>query len=101
MSDIIASNPVVVPPVPGATYDRWVIPSIVVSWPDVNGPMTLEAWFQSARRNQSEELIVGDNRTNYFVSDLWSLVASDQEVGKAMNTLVSVLTKKAKENGII
>lgn len=101
MSDIIATNPISVPPVPGATYDRWVIPSLVVSWPSVDGPMSLEAWFQSARRDQAGKLVTGDTRTNYFVPDLWALAATDAEVGQAMSGLISVLTKKAKEAGVI
>lgn len=101
MSDIIATNPVVVPPVPGATFDRWVIPSLVVSWPSVDGPMTLEAWFQSARRDAAGKLITGDARTNYFVADLWALAATDPAVAGALNQLIGVLTAKAKAAGVI
>lgn len=101
MADIIATNPVVVPPVPGATFDRWVIPSLVVSWPSVDGPMTLEAWFQAARRDQAGKLITGQQRTNYFVGDVWALAAQDAEVAAALNGLVAALTKKAKAAGVI
>ena len=101
MSDIIATNPVVVPPVPGATYDRWVIPSLVVSWPSVDGPMSLEAWFQSARRDQAGKLITGEQRTNYYVPDVWSLAATDPDVATAMNALIGALTKNAKAAGVI
>lgn len=101
MSDIIATNPVVIPPVPGMTYDRWVIPSLVVSWPLVDGPMTLEAWFQSARRDGAGKLVVGNIRTNYHIPDLWSLAATDPEVAGALNQLMSVLTAKAKSAGVI
>ena len=101
MSDIIATNPVVVPPVPGATFDRWVIPSLVVSWPNVDGPMTLEAWFQSARRDAAGKLVTGDTRTNFFVADLWALAATDPAVASALNELISVLTAKAKAAGVI
>ena len=101
MSDIIATNPVVVAPVPGATYDRWVIPSLVVSWPSVDGPMSLEAWFQSARRDQAGKLVTGNTRTNYHVSDLWAIAASDPAVASALDQLITVLTSKAKAAGVI
>ena len=101
MSDIIATNPVVVPPVPGATFDRWVIPSLVVSWPNVDGPMSLEAWFQSARRDAAGKLVVGDRRTNYHVQDVWELAATDADVANAMNGLITVLTEKARSAGVI
>ena len=101
MSDIIATNPVIVPPVPGATFDRWVIPSLVVSWPRVDGPMSLEAWFQAARRDAAGKLITGEQRTNYYVPDIWTLAASDPEVAAAMNALIGALVKNAKAAGVI
>lgn len=101
MSDIIATNPVIVPPVPGATFDRWVIPSLVVSWPSVDGPMSLEAWFQAARRDQAGKLITGEQRTNYHVADVWALAATDAEVASAMNALIGALVKNAKAAGVI
>lgn len=101
MSDIIATNPISVPPVPGVTYDRWVIPSLVVTWPSVDGPMSLEAWFQSARRDQAGKLVTGDTRTNYHVADLWALAAADADVASALNQLITVLTQKAKAAGVI
>lgn len=98
--DIPASNPVVIPPVPQVTYDLWVIPEFSVEWRRPTDPMQCRAVFQCARRVDGQ-LEFGNIRKGFFVDNLWDMAASDPEVASVLNSLISVLTRKATEAGAI
>lgn len=98
--DIPASNPVVVPPVPEAIFDLWVIPDFMVEWRKPTDPMQCRAVFQCARRVDGQ-LEFGNVRKGFFVDNLWAMAAQDEEVASAINSLIAVLTKKASESGVI
>jgi hypothetical protein len=100
MADIPAVNPVEIPPVPAITYDLWVIPEFSVEWRRPTDPMQCRALFQCARRIDGQ-LEFGPVRKGYFVENLWELAASDAEVASVLNSLISVLTRKATESGAI
>lgn len=98
--DIPASNPVVIPPVPQVTYDLWVIPEFSVEWRRPTDPMQCRAVFQCARRVDGQ-LEFGNIRKGFFVDNLWDMAAEDAEVASVLNSLISVLTRKATEAGAI
>ena len=101
MADITATTPVVQPAVPEVVFDLWRIPEFQVSWPAPALPMTCVAMFQSARRGADGVLIDGPVRNWYTVPNLWEVAAEDADVANAMNALITALTKKAREAGVI
>lgn len=101
MADIPASTPVIQPAVPEQVFDLWRIPEFQVAWPSPVSPMTCVAMFQSARRGEDGVLIDGPVRNWYTIPDLWTVAAEDAEVASAMNALITALTKKAREAGVI
>lgn len=101
MADIPATNPVVQPAVPEVVFDLWRIPEFQVAWPAPTLPMSCVTMFQSAKRGDDGVLIDGPVREWYQIPDLWAVAAEDAEVASAMNALIAVLTKKAREAGVI
>jgi hypothetical protein len=101
MADIPATNPVIQPAVPEVVFDLWRIPDFHVTWPNTPDTMSCVTMFQSARRGEDGELIDGPVREWYQIPDLWAVAAEDSEVAAAMNALIAVLTKKAKQAGVI
>lgn len=99
--DIPASTPVIVPAVPEQVFDLWRIPEFMVNWPSPSMPMECGATFISARRNADGNLVDGRTSRFYRIADLWQLAAEDAEVASVLNSLITVLTRKATEAGVI
>ena len=99
--DIPASTPVVIPAVPEQVFDLWRIPEFAVNWPAPDMPMECQATFVSARRNADGKLVDGRTSRFYRIADLWQLAAEDAEVASVLNSLITVLTRKATEAGVI
>jgi hypothetical protein len=100
MPDIPAPTPIEIPPVPAVTYDLWVIPEFSVEWRRPTDPMQCRALFQCARRVDGQ-LEFGPVRKGFFVDDLWQMAAQDAEVASVLNDLISVLTRKSTEAGVL
>jgi hypothetical protein len=101
MADIPATTPVVQPAVPEIVFDLWRIPQFQVSWTSPVAPMSCVTMFQSARRSADGVLTDGPAREWYQIPDLWAAAAEDAEVASAMSALIAVLTRKAREAGVI
>lgn len=99
--DIPASTPVIVPAVPEQVFDLWRIPEFAVNWPAPDMRMECQATFTSARRNSDGKLVDGRTYRLFRVADLWQLAAEDAEVASVLNSLITVLTRKATEAGVI
>jgi hypothetical protein len=47
------------------------------------------------------QLEFGPVRKGFFVDDLWQVAAQDAEVAGVLNDLITVLTRKATEAGVL
>ena len=103
MSDIPATVPVVTPAIPAQTFPLWVVESLVFSGNGIEQPLTAEAWFRSARREPSSPpgWVLGDQRRNYHIPDVWVLAKTDGDVVTTMSALVSTLTRLATTAGVL
>lgn len=103
MADIPATVPVVTPAVPAQTFPLWVVESLVFSGNGIEQPLTAEAWFRSARREPSSPSgwVLGDQRRNYHIPDVWVLSATDGDVASSMSSLVATLTRLATAAGVL
>ena len=103
MADIPASTPIVTPAVPAQTYPLWVVESLVVSGDGIEQPLTAEAWFRSARREPSSPSgwVLGDQRRNYHIPDVWSLAATDADVAILIPDIITTLTRLATAAGVL
>ena len=103
MADIPATVPVVTPAVPAQTFPLWVVESLVFSGNGIEQPLTAEAWFRSARREPSSPSgwVLGDQRRNYHIPDVWFLSAADGDVSTTMSGLVATLTRLATAAGVL
>ena len=103
MADIPASTPIVTPAVPAQTYPLWVVESLVFNGDGIEQPLTAEAWFRSARRDSTSSTgwVLGDQRRNYHIADVWALAGSDANVATSMSALVATLTRLATAAGVL
>ena len=103
MADIPASTPIVTPAVPAQTYPLWVVESLVFSGNGIEQPLTAEAWFRSARRDVTHPSgwVLGDQRRNYHIPDVWVLAYTDANVATSMSALVATLTRLATAAGVL
>lgn len=103
MADIPASTPIVTPAVPAQTFPLWVVESLVFSGDGIDQPLTAEAWFRSARRDATSSTgwVLGDQRRNYHIANVWTLAGSDANVATSMSALVSTLTRLATAAGVL
>lgn len=103
MADIPASTPIVTPAVPSQTYPLWVVESLVFSGDGIEQPLTAEAWFRSARRDATSPSgwVLGSERRNYHIANVWTLAGSDANVATSMSALVSTLTRLATAAGVL
>ena len=99
--DIQASTPVIVPAVPEQVFNLWRIPEFRVEWMSPDMPMECQALFVSAKRNADGKLVDGRTHRHLQIADLWQLAAQDAEVATVLNSLITVLTRKATEAGVI
>jgi hypothetical protein len=103
MADIPASTPIVTPAVPAQTYPLWVVESLVFNGDGIEQPLTAEAWFRSARRDATSPTgwVLGAERRNYYIANVWSLAATDADVASTMSDIIATLTRLATAAGVL
>jgi len=103
MSDIPATTPIVTPAVPAQTFPLWVVESLVFSGNGIEQPLTADAWFRSARRDAASSTgwVLGDQRRNYHIPDVWTLAGSDAGVASTMTDIIATLTRLATNAGVL
>ena len=103
MADIPATTPIVTPAIPQQTFPLWVVESLVFNGNGIEQPLTAEAWFRSARRDLASPTgwILGDERRNFHIANVWQLAGADSNVASTMNGIVVTLTRLATIAGVL
>jgi hypothetical protein len=103
MADIPATTPIVTPAVPAQTFPLWVVESLVFTGNGIEQPLTAEAWFRSARRDLASPTgwILGDQRRNFHIQDVWALASADSDVASTMTDIIATLTRLATNAGVL
>jgi hypothetical protein len=103
MADIPATVPITVPATPEQTFPLWVVESLVFNGNGIEQPLTAEAWFRSARRDATSPTgwILGDQRRNYHIANVWALAGTDSDVASTMTDIIATLTRLATAAGVL
>lgn len=101
MPEFVAANPITIPAVAEKTFGKPAVTSIVIAWPDPNGPITAAITFGMIGVNDGEKAYAPNFSPTLHIPDVAAEAETDPEFGQVFAAVLGKALQLATTRGIM